>query len=48
MLQTTTIEHQAIDDEALIRQELAEHRAAFEATSAAMPASQVAKNASPA
>jgi D-sedoheptulose 7-phosphate isomerase len=34
MLQTTTIEHQAIDDEALIRQELAEHRAAFEATAA--------------
>lgn len=35
MLQTTTtIEHRAIDDEALIRQELAEHRAAFEATAA--------------
>src|SRR5580693_2938774 len=34
MLQTTTIEHQAIDDEALIPQELAEHRAAFEATAA--------------
>jgi D-sedoheptulose 7-phosphate isomerase len=34
MLQTTTIEHPAIDDEALIRQELAEHRAAFEATAA--------------
>jgi D-sedoheptulose 7-phosphate isomerase len=34
MLQTTTIEHPTIDDEALIRQELAEHRAAFEATAA--------------
>jgi D-sedoheptulose 7-phosphate isomerase len=35
MLQTTTsIEPPAVDDEALIRQELAEHRAAFEATAA--------------
>jgi D-sedoheptulose 7-phosphate isomerase len=34
MLQTTTIEQPSIDDEALIRRELAEHRAAFEATAA--------------
>ena len=39
MLQkTTTIEHPAIDDEALMRQELSEHRAAFEATAAMLRA----------
>jgi len=39
MLQkTTAIEHPAIDDEALMRQELSEHRAAFEATAAMLRA----------
>jgi len=39
MLQnTTTIEDQVIDDEALMRQELSEHRAAFEAMAAMLSA----------